>query len=77
MSKKIKYTDEPIGDVKVLKDFLPSPEEIILKDDSVKVTLILSKTCIEFFKSVAKNHKYPYQKLIRKVLDEYSSQYQK
>ena len=43
MKKKIKYTDEPMGNVKVISDFLPSPEELVLKDETVKVTIALSK----------------------------------
>jgi len=31
MKGKIKYTNEPIGKVKVISDFLPSPEELIFK----------------------------------------------
>ncbi|HJD63313.1 MAG TPA: hypothetical protein LFW14_07235 [Rickettsia endosymbiont of Degeeriella rufa] len=49
MSKTIKYTDEEIGTVKIVQDFLPSPKELLLKDDSVKITISLSKESIEFF----------------------------
>ena len=31
VKKKIKYTNEKIGKVKVVKDFLPMPEEIVFK----------------------------------------------
>ena len=31
---KIKYTDEPIGAVKVVADFLPSPEELAFKKNT-------------------------------------------
>ncbi|MFO8084677.1 MAG: hypothetical protein R6U27_10205 [Desulfobacterales bacterium] len=48
-------TDEPIGKVKVITDFLPSPEELALKDETVKVTITLSKTSIDFFKKEARN----------------------
>ncbi|AFC72514.1 hypothetical protein N7280_04285 [Rickettsia rhipicephali] len=51
MSKRIKYTDGEIGEVKIVKDFLPHPRELLLKDDSVKVTISLSKESVEFFKS--------------------------
>jgi hypothetical protein len=30
MKKKIVYTDEPMGDVQVVTDFLPSPAELAL-----------------------------------------------
>jgi len=56
MKGKIKYTNEPIGKVKVISDFLPSPEELVLKDETVKVTIALSKTSVEFFKKEAKKY---------------------
>ncbi len=34
MKKKTKYTDEPLGDLRIVKDFLPSPEELDFKDDT-------------------------------------------
>jgi len=30
MKEKITYPDEPVGKVKVLKDFLPSPEATVV-----------------------------------------------
>lgn len=39
MKKKIKYTDEPLGQLQVVKDFLPPPEELVFKEDGVKVTM--------------------------------------
>ena len=75
MKKKIKYSNEKIGKVEVVKDFLPKPEDLIFKEDTVKVTLNLSKSSIEFFKEVAKKHGSQYQKVIRNLLDKYSSHY--
>jgi len=51
---KIKYTDEPIGKVRVISDFLPSPEELALKDETVKIAIALSKTSVDFFKKRSK-----------------------
>jgi predicted DNA binding CopG/RHH family protein len=73
MTAKIKYTDEPIGKIKVISDFLPSPEELALKDETIKVTIALSKTSIDFFKKEAKKYNTQYQKMIRRLLDEYSA----
>ena len=75
MKKKIKYTDEPIGKVKVVSDFLPSPEGLVLKDETVKVTIALSKTSVDFFKNEAKKYNTQYQKMIRKLLDEYTARH--
>jgi len=59
MKRKIKYTDEPVGNVKVVSDFLPSPEELALKDETVKITVAPSKARVEFFKKEAKKNKTP------------------
>jgi predicted DNA binding CopG/RHH family protein len=73
MKKKIKYTNEPIGKVKLVEDFLPSPEELVLKDETIKVTISLSKASVDFFKKEAKKYNTQYQKMIRRLLDEYAS----
>lgn len=73
MKEKIKYTDEPMGKAKVISDFLPSPEELALKDETVKVTISLSKTSVDFFKKEAKKYNTQYQKMIRRLLDEYTA----
>ncbi len=75
MKKKIKYSDEKIGEVEVVKDFLPKPEELVFKENTVKVTLNLSKSSIEFFKGIARKHGSRYQKVIRSLLDNYTSHY--
>ena len=72
MKEKIKYKNEPMGKVRIVSDFLPSPEELVLKDETVKVTISLSKTSVEFFKSEAKKYNTQYQKMIRRLLDEYT-----
>ncbi len=75
MKKKIKYTNEKIGKVEVAKDFLPGPDELVFKEDNVKVTLNLSRSSVEFFKEIAKKHGSQYQRVIRKLLDSYTSHY--
>ena len=71
MSKKIIYTEEPIGDVKVIADFLPSPAELAFNEETVKVTLALSKKSIDFFKSEAAKNHTQYQRMIRRLVDSY------
>lgn len=75
MKKKIKYSDEKIGEVEIVKDFLPKPEELVLRDNTVKVTLNLSQSSVRFFKELAKKEGRQYQKLIRNLLDNYASHY--
>ena len=77
MRREIKYKDEPVGELKVIKDFLPPPEQLILKEDNLKVTISLSKSSIDFFKKQATKHHTSYQKMIRRVVDYYASHYQK
>jgi len=72
MSTKIKYTDEEFGEVQVVPDFLPPPEKLAFQEDTVKVTISLSKRSVEFFKKEAKKHNTQYQKMIRRLLDVYS-----
>lgn len=73
MKKKIKYTDEQMGKIRVVPDFLPSPEELALKDETVKITIALSKASVDFFKGEAKKYNTQYQKMIRRLLDEYAT----
>ena len=72
MDTKIKYTDEPIGEIRIVPDFLPSPEELAFREESVKVTISLSKKSIEFFKTEASKHHTQYQRMIRQLLDAYA-----
>ena len=72
MSAKIKYTDEPMGPLEVVQDFLPPPEELVFKEDTVKVTIALSRESVEFFKQEARKHHTQYQKMIRRLLDVYT-----
>jgi predicted DNA binding CopG/RHH family protein len=76
MNTKIRYTDEPLGDLKVIPDFLPAPEELAFRDDTVKVTITLSRSSVEFFKHEAKKHHTQYQKMIRRLLDVYTQKHQ-
>lgn len=77
MKSKIKYTEEPMGKLKVIKDFLPPPDQLVLKEENVKITISLKKSSIEFFKKEAKKHRTSYQKMIRRIVDWYASHYQK
>ena len=75
MKSKIKYSNEPLGDIEIVDDFLPRPEQLAIRDDSVKVTISLSRASIEFFKEQAEQHRTPYQKMIRRLLDSYVEKY--
>jgi predicted DNA binding CopG/RHH family protein len=71
-SRTVKYTKGEIGRVRVVEDFLPAPDELVLRDDNVKVTLSLSRRSVDFFKRVAKARRVPYQRMIRALVDQYA-----
>ena len=77
MSKAIQYSDETLGEVKLISDFLPSPEQLALKNKQTKVTISLSSESVAYFKEVAKEHHMQYQRMMRQLLDDYVSQHKK
>jgi predicted DNA binding CopG/RHH family protein len=64
-----------MGEPRVIKDFLPPPSRLTLKEDNVKVTISLSKASVRFFKRQAKAHGTSYQRMIRRLIDLYASHY--
>jgi hypothetical protein len=72
MNERIKYTDEPLGNLKVVPDFLPQPEDLVLREEGIKVTISLSKRSVQFFKDEARKHHTQYQRMIRRLLDAYA-----
>lgn len=77
MNSKISYSDGPMEEVRVVEDFLPSPEELAFREETVKVTIALSKASVQFFKQEAARHQVSYQKMIRRLLDEYTLRHDK
>ena len=75
MKRKIRYTDEPMGKVRVVTDFLPAPDELAFREGTIKVTLALSKASVTFFKREAEKHDVSYQRMIRRLLDEYATRH--
>ena len=59
MSKQIDYTDEPIGNLKFVTDFLPPPEQLVPKDHLKKVTITLSAESIVFSRQKPRNTSLP------------------
>ena len=75
MKRTPKYTDEKLGRIEALDDFLPPPEHLVLKETGVKVTISLSKRSVDFFKTHAARSRVPYQKMIRNLMDSYADKY--
>ncbi|MDA1316850.1 MAG: CopG family transcriptional regulator [bacterium] len=76
MNKQINdgYTDGPKLRGQRVKDFLPKPEEIILKKLTTKITITLDSASVDFFKQEAKRLNTSYQRMIRNLLDTYTQQ---
>ncbi len=73
MTKKtVRYTKGEIGRTRLIEDFLPAPDQLVLRDDKVKVTLSLSRRSVDFFKRAAKTRRVPYQRMIRALVDQYA-----
>lgn len=70
MKNRIKYSNEPF-EARVVSDFLPSPESLVLKERKRRVTLTLTEKSLDFFKDSAKKHRASYQAMIRRLLDYY------
>jgi predicted DNA binding CopG/RHH family protein len=75
MKRKTEDLNMPVGRLTRVKDFLPPPEELVTTEKTVKVTIVLNKKSIEFFKHRAGLYHTKYQKMIRELLDRYATQY--
>ncbi|MCP5512451.1 MAG: CopG family transcriptional regulator [Leptospiraceae bacterium] len=81
MKKKTIYKNAPdeIGDAivssKIIKDFLPDPEDLVFKEETVRVTINLSKQSIDFFKKESLRLGVPYQRMIKNLIDIYAQKH--
>jgi predicted DNA binding CopG/RHH family protein len=75
MSNKISDPAKPIGQVTIVKDFLPPPEQLVPKNTTVRVTMEFSQETIEYFKREAKQNNLSYKSMIRDLLDVYVKQH--
>jgi predicted DNA binding CopG/RHH family protein len=83
MKKEPLYSDAPkelkeaLNTARIIDDFLPPPELLVPREQSRKVTIMLSQKSIDFFKRVSDKTHVPYQQMIRKVLDHYADHFMK
>jgi predicted DNA binding CopG/RHH family protein len=76
MKKKTKNDqNKPIGTLRVISDFLPPPDELLPADETVKVTILLDKNSVHFFKKKAEEAGIKYQRMMRQVLKGYAEHY--
>jgi predicted DNA binding CopG/RHH family protein len=71
--KKFHLKSEPLLATKQhnFKSSMPSLDQLAQKEDTVKVTLSLTKNSVEYFKKEAVKREVCYQAMIRNLIDEY------
>ena len=70
---KKKYSKGEIEEVEIIKDFLPSPQNLVLKNNEIKVTISLTKDSLDFFKTQASKYHTSHQIMIKSLLDKYAN----
>ena len=81
MKNNINYTDAPaeiaeaLESATALEDFLPSPEQLILKTEKEKITIAIDKRSLELFKKYAEKHNAKYQTMINGVVSSYADKF--
>ncbi len=59
-SAKIRYSDEPLARLKIVRDFPPPPEDLVFRDEGVKVTIAVSSAVSNSSRDEARRHDSPY-----------------
>lgn len=75
MKKMNSKADMPVGKLTRIKDFLPPPEALAMPEETIKITLALKKSSVEFFKHKAGQYHTKYQRMIRELIDRYALQH--
>lgn len=77
--KKTMYNNAPsnigqaIKESVIVEDFLPRPDQLVFKEDNIKITLELSKRSVALFKRYANKRGVKYQRMLRNLIDRYAS----
>ena len=79
------YEDDPFefgeageADLKIVKDFLPRPAELVARDqtsETEKVTMVFDKVALDFFRQEAKRRGASYEQMIRKLVSDYAARH--
>ena len=64
MTRKIKYTNEPMETGRIVKDFLPRPEDLVFRKERV-LTLRLDEPTLDELKEVANSKGLGMSTLVR------------
>ena len=72
-----KISAELLGGVRVVPGFLPpaAPAAPAPRQEEVRVTVLLSRASLDFFRAEARKHNTQHQRLIRKLLDRYAEKH--
>ena len=70
------YTEGPKLRGIPVKDFLPKPEDLIFKEPTTKITIVLDSTSVDFFKKEATRLNSSYQRMMRNLLTQYARRMQ-
>lgn len=66
------------GKMRLVEDFLPRPEELVYREpETEKVTIVLDKETVDFFRAQAAHFECSYQRMIRELLKGYVTLQQK
>lgn len=64
------------GKMVQVPDFLPPPEELVLRPPAIKITINMNQKTLAFFKAQAKKFGGSYQRMMRNLLDHYAETFQ-
>ena len=74
-NKKTPGPHWPTGTLARIPDVLPPPNQLAVSEKTIKVTLLLSAASVQFFKQQAAQYGTKYQRMIRKLVDQYAAQH--
>jgi predicted DNA binding CopG/RHH family protein len=72
-----KNISDAIMKSEIIKDFLPAPEKLMKRKETIKITLALNKDSVSFIKEKSKKIGVPYQTMIKTIIDKYADHYKK
>ena len=76
MKKKTRrISDQPVGKLTAIHDFLPPPEKLLQNEEKMKITITLDAATVRYFKTVASKMGLKYQRMMREVLKGYATRY--
>ena len=81
MKTGVKYQEAPadieaaLDQAERVIDFLPAPDQLVPKIEKQKVTIMLNRESVDFFKRTARKNGVKYQTMINNLLDSYARKY--